>query len=537
MCIDKIGLCYKIVSVLLLFLGVTTPFFLMRYGINFTDEPYQIMNAMEYLQNPSTIFSSYIYNILGNTFGFELLKMRIIMAIISIVTVIIPVLYFYLKRRSVWETMFVGGLALLLMSAIQQKSTLVGWDILSNLCLSFSTVIILTYMEGKKNIALMVLLGVFVAMTTLSRIPNIILVPITLIAIIINKKYTHKFRDIVIYFASLCTSVLLIIKWIYGDLNAYIIAWNEWGFTDNHNLLNLLEIYVNDCQSLVCVIGLITLVYVSLYVVSRYNTKTHLKSRKYIVALIWFIFFIKLLYKYEFLNILTNSLYNSIYLLMLLYIYYKNRNNIVRAIQNRELLIIFLCSLVSAAGSDTGCFKIANITSILYLLPMFLPISSKIANNTIAIVILSILMYFPCSKARESFSDEGIVQATTMLNLPNLTGIYTTPANSEILVDIYEAEKTSSVHDVLFVGFGRQIFEYMLDCRANYSRYDFFGLLDDKKYILQTKTYLEQNPTIKRVYVVNKKYLYDSPLDSMLENNGYKLSNKKSCYKVYDKVN
>ena len=124
-----------------------------------------------------------------------------------------------------------------------------------------------------------------------------------------------------------------------------------------------------------------------------------------------------------------------------------------------------------------------------------------------------------------------------LFSLPYISGIYTTPANSEILKEVYEAEKRSSAQDVLFVGFGRQIFEYILDCRANYAHHNFLGILDNEKYVLETKAYLEQNPTIKRVYIINIRYLYDTQLDSMLEKNGYKLSNIKSRYKVYDKVN
>ncbi|MBE6319267.1 MAG: hypothetical protein E7081_09900 [Bacteroidales bacterium] len=85
------NLSYKVFSVIVLILGVVSPFYLMHYGINFSDEPYQIMNAMDYLQNPSTILSAYIYNLIGKCCGFSLLSMRTITVIISIVTLFIPI--------------------------------------------------------------------------------------------------------------------------------------------------------------------------------------------------------------------------------------------------------------------------------------------------------------------------------------------------------------------------------------------------------------------------------------------------------------
>lgn len=136
MCVGRKKIYYQFLSELVLLLGIAIPFFLMRYSINFSDEPYQILNAMDYHQNPATIFSTYIYHLLGEICGYRLLTMRAFMAIFSIITVFVPTLYFYFNRRNVLEAMIVGGLALLLLSIIQQKSTLVGWDILSNLTLT-----------------------------------------------------------------------------------------------------------------------------------------------------------------------------------------------------------------------------------------------------------------------------------------------------------------------------------------------------------------------------------------------------------------
>ena len=135
------------------------------------------------------------------------------------------------------------------------------------------------------------------------------------------------------------------------------------------------------------------------------------------------------------------------------------------------------------------------------------------------------------------FFDEGLAQCTECLDLPNLKGIYTTPANEEILKTVLEKEKDSSAQDVLFVGFGRQLFEYMLNCRADYAPHDFFGTIEDENYISATKKYLEKNSTIKRVYIVNRLYMYYSNMDTMLVELGYSLTDEQSCYRIYEKTN
>jgi hypothetical protein len=282
--------------------------------------------------------------------------------------------------------------------------------------------------------------------------------------------------------------------------------------------------------------GLVALVYLSFFAIKRYATHSNSMKLNLIVVLFWLSFFMLLFYKYEQINILTNRLYTAIYLWIIIDVWDKSRGKASMQIKNKVLLIVFLCSIIPAAGSDTGWFKIANITSIVYLLPMFVNVVSKIAKTTVVLIFVSIFMYSPCNKARELYYDEGLVQATAQLNVSYFAGIYTAPANKEILMEVEEKEKYSSTKDVLFVGFGRQLFEYMLNCRAHYSRHDFRGSLRNEEYILATKTYLERTPTIKRVYLVDWIYLDYTNMDVMLEGKGYELTKVRNCYKIYEKV-
>ena len=538
MWINKNSFCYKLMSVLVLMIGLIMPFFLMRYSINFSDEPYQIMNAMDYHQNPSTIFSAYIYHLFGNYCGFELLTMRIFMAIIMIITMAIPIYYYYSERKNVWETMCVGGLAILLMSGIQQKSSLVGWDILSYLCLCVSTGLMLLYVKKYKSIGVVALMGVFIAMATMSRIPNIVIVPIALWCVLNDKGDRMRARKNTLTFLLTFIFSVLIIIWItYGDVKSYIDAWYDWGVSSEHGLLHMLVIHLKDIRPPMLLMGLCVLLYLSIYAITRYDERLYSKKRIIILVAFWLILLFSLCYEYEHLNSFTNNLITSSYLLMLIYIWLKNRreNNFIK--DKKLLLIVLLSSLVPAIGSNTGWFKIANIISIVFLLPMFLPIASKTAKDVLLILIGAILLYFPINKAREMFFDEGLAQCTERLDLPNLRGIYTTPANNETLMSVYDKEKDSSAKDVLFVGFGRQLFEYMLECRANYAQHDFYGTIEDEKYISATKEYLDKNSTIKRVYIVNRLYMYYSDMDTMLVEKGYSLTDEQSCYRIYEKSN
>lgn len=127
-------------------------------------------------------------------------------------------------------------------------------------------------------------------------------------------------------------------------------------------------------------------------------------------------------------------------------------------------------------------------------------------------------------------------KTTAQLSVPYLNGIYTTNENKDLLNYVYEKERNSTAEDVLFVGFGRQMFEYILDCRAHYARQDFYGILEDEKYISSTKEYLSRVSTIKSVYVVNRNYLdYNTPMDDMLNEIGFKLKKRENCYREYEK--
>lgn len=536
MCINKNSFSYKLISIFVMMVGLFLLFFLMRYSINFSDEPYQIMNAIDYYQNPSTIFSAYIYHIFGNCCGFELLTMRFLMAIIVIITIIVPISYFYFERKNVWEAICVGGFAILLMSGIQQKTTLVGWDIISNLFLCVSTGLMLLYAKCNRSIVVVILLGAFIAMATMSRIPNVVIVPIALWCILLDggDKLQIK-KNIFAFLLAFVISVLLIIWITYGDVKSYIDAWYEWGVSSEHGLLHMLVIYLKDIRPPLLLMGLYVLLYLSIYAITRYDIRLYSKKRNFLLGAFWVVLLFSLCYEYEHINSFTNNLITSGYLLILIYIWLKSRKNDCFKTIKTELLIVLFCSLVPAIGSNTGWFKVANIVSIVFMMPIFLPIASKTTKQVLLVFLGAILLYFPINKAREMFFDEGLVQCTECLELPNLKGIYTTPENEEILKMVLEKEKDSSAQDVLFVGFGRQLFEYMLDCRANYASHDFFGTIEDENYISATKKYLEKNSTIKRVYIVNRLYMYYSNMDTMLVELGYSLTDEQSCYRIYEK--
>lgn len=532
-------LSYKVFSVIVLILGVVSPFYLMHYGINFSDEPYQIMNAMDYLQNPSTILSAYIYNLIGKCCGFSLLSMRTITVIISIVTLFIPILYFYNKHRNIWDTICVGGMALFFMSAIQLKTILVGWDILSNLFIALSTIIMLFIVKGRKLIVGYLLLGVFVALAILSRFPNAVLIPIVMCVICVNNETINiKLKYTILFFISMCITMYLVIIYIYVDLNSYIIAWQEWGVSNGHEFIGLLKIYIKDIIPYICFMGIIIMAYLSLYLLIQIGGNLRYSKGRYLVMVFWTSLFLLILYQYEHLNIMTNNLYTSLYLLIMLYILYKNLIGENSKIVKKILLVVFLCSIVPAVGSNTGWFKMANISSIIYLLTLFLPYITKIIKDTLIILLVTLFVFFPYNKIKKLFNDEGLSKTTALLDVPFLNGIYTTDENKELLNYVYEKECNSTTNDVLFVGFGRQMFEYILDCRAHYARHDFFGILEDEKYISSTKKYLDRISTIKRVYVINRSHLYyNTPMDDMLNEIGFKLIKREYCYREYERTN
>ena len=531
------NLTYKFFSVIVLILGVVSPFYLMRYGINFSDEPYQIMSAMDYLQNPSTILSAYIYNLIGQCCDFSLLSMRAITAIISIITLLIPLLYFYNKRRNIWDTLCVGGIALFLMSAIQQKTILVGWDILSNLFIALSTIILLYIVEAKRLVAGYLLLVFFVALAIMSRIPNVVLIPIVLCVICINSgAINNKLKDVISFVISMCVTMLFVIIYLYGDINSYIIAWQEWGVSNGHDFLDLLKIYLKDIVPYICLMGIIIMIYLSLYYLKQIGGNLKYTKVKYLVMAFWSSLLLLILYQYESLNIVTSNIYTSIYILIALYILYKNQIGENSKTIKKILFVVFLCSLVSAIGSNTGWFKVAHIPSIICLLTLFLPYITKTIKDTLTILLVALFLFLPYSKIRESFFDKGLSKTTAQLSEPYLNGIYTTNENKDLLNYVYEKERNSTAEDVLFVGFGRQMFEYILDCRAHYARQDFYGILEDEKYISSTKEYLSRVSTIKRVYVVNRNYLYyNTPMDDMLNEIGFKLMKRENCYREYEK--
>lgn len=96
-------------------IGVLSPFLFLPFSLHWADEPYQMMNAMDYLNNPVAVLSSYFLYLCGDNFGWELLNLRIFESIISSITILISVLYYYVRTKKLISSLYMlGGCSLLL---------------------------------------------------------------------------------------------------------------------------------------------------------------------------------------------------------------------------------------------------------------------------------------------------------------------------------------------------------------------------------------------------------------------------------------
>lgn len=168
--------------------GVAMPLWLMRHGINYQDEPYQMLNAAEYGSTPFAPGSALAGYIWSSIFGFNLLSFRVLSVICMLGSMAIPAIYLYRRGGGLSTALAVFGVGAMWITLIPAKGYLYSWDSLSTLCLSATAVASLSY-ANRPSMAKAVAIGCLAALATLARVPD---AAVILVGIFVVTKFAPK---------------------------------------------------------------------------------------------------------------------------------------------------------------------------------------------------------------------------------------------------------------------------------------------------------------------------------------------------------
>lgn len=441
--------------------------FFTGFGFDVNDEAYQTMNAMNPLINPQAILASSISNLYGRIFGFSLHSMRILTFILAVVTIASSTLYFYRRmpeRINLAMLLFFTLVATSLCMPV--KSRLIGWDCYAVLFTTLSLIAILRIWNGG-GYKQVILLGLTAACAILSRFPDVVIVPVGVVAMfaVRNDGLRHGVSRSVVFLVSMILFMTVILGFIYeGDPMQWIVALRE-NFVSGHSVERLIANYIHTgkFELLDCVALCLFLV-----IVVRFG-RGH--GGYVVLALSLFVAVVLgvLIMKIDRIHYPVTRMLTSCIIIMLVVYVVKARQFRWRALF--QALVILGCCVTPMAGSDGGTFKFMNTSTI----PLVLILLSSIDDDFVVsvsrkmtyAVISACAVVMPFYTSRHTVFDGGWLDAVYSVDHVMLHGNTTTESRSRDIRDMIAEGRKVLPDNVMIIGDNNRRFfsEYLWGSR------------------------------------------------------------------------
>ena len=529
---------YYFFAVLSVFVFIL-PYYFCRYGIDFTDTPYHLLNAREYARFPSVVLSYWIINGWQACVGLNILYSRFF-------AVFLWQLAFILASTSVKcsfarRVIFFDAFNTLLASA---GSLILGYDTVSILFIAATFACIAQVVKSQSKAWIWVAsAGVFSAFATVARLPNLLLVGLCLAVFpLLTYKNTGfswalLIKRSALYLVVFVLTLDVVLISFYGGIEGVLSKFtqNLSGESSSYGLVPLLKKYI--IHFLYC-LKWVGLVYLSVSGLETIQKIT--KRRRWTILFCVICFLVGFVYLY-----LAMSMYypDLVFLLSAVMVCQVLGMFNVKRGQRRVLStdIVFGCtvlvfSLIPAAGSNTGLLKIASV--------LFLPVttaafwfyfSSPMKHITISAIMLAAVC-IPVQRIKTQYEEAPIQKTNSAVDHPYLYGVLTTPERKCYLEIILNEVKERN-RQCIFVGKMRHIFEYLTGSSGEYSQ-NFWGTLNDDNYVMDLKKYLQTNK-IDSIFIVSD-YPETPPrfdqnsIETMLVDLGYVAESRNMPFKRYD---
>ncbi len=406
-------------SLLLAAAGPVFMFRLMRHGINYQDEPYQMLNALEYTSTPLAPLSAWVGHLWSLAFGYNLLSFRAFAAITAVLAMALPCVMLYRRTGKPDLSLATFGCGCAWLALVPAKSFLYGWDNLSTLAIVAAACLCVSYLS-RATIARSILIGLCCGVAVGARIPNIAVVAVAGTIVVYfapdGRKTCHFLA-----FAGACA--LCVAAWviaIHASVSNYAGCLSS-NIITGHNLLYLLHGYEHTIQIAVqftCYAGAIVILACIVHgwgamIVAA--TVLALGSRMP-----------------DFPAFYTPG-FLSLGLLAAALVYLRKHKS--------PVIIISSFALCATAGSDLGLEKVITVQFI----PVLFAVSTLRQRDVLlrASAVISAICFYASIQiqAETSFEDPGFRHTTVRVDSTPFSGICTTP---ERAAEIQELERIIS---------------------------------------------------------------------------------------------
>lgn len=512
---QKSGNVVAVLSVVSVAVGIMLNYVLVRYGLNFGDEPYQIMNCMDVHNSPLSPLTSLTGLVLGEFTDFGWMAFRYLAVTLNMLAAVIGCLYLYRRTRSVIFTAMVCMLVVVLTGLSRSYHNVFGWDSWTVFFVVLLTYNFLLFIEKPGKIRLLAISAVS-ALTVLVRIPNAISVVIVWGFLIIlpfvrigsedgriRYKGAYCYAWIYLLVTIVITGIILIM--LYGSLGNYLTCLRN-NILTAHDPVNMVIANV-----WAVVLYLFDMLAIAMYMLLLQRIRTVSAGRRYgrvtvcgiaATGVIWLVLMMHLHYE-----TLKNVWYDVIWVIVAFcYVIWKdwlvgNRRDVIAGAF--LLLIGYTCCF----GSNTTLVKYPGILFVPFCISLLLPIVGKANVKFFTLVaMLPLLITDLWLLPDTSFlSNEGVKNASAEIKEGRGTGIHSVPENVETVDALERLRKRYPAADIVVVGTGpdRFLYEYLLASRGDFAPHDWSGemIFNTQAYTAFLKDRLDKSRDAIAVYV------------------------------------
>ena len=525
-------LCFGILAAVLTFC-----FSLLKYSFYPVDEPYQIMNSMDYLNSPLAPLTAILDHFTNSLCGYDMLSAKYVGFLYMVLTIALSCTFFYNRTKRICISVLMCAILILLTTWYFNTAMLIGWD---RQTMFFTTIVILLfikYVETNK-IAYLIATAFATCITTLCRIPSIAIIPILFIIILINKNLNiqTRIKHAFIYAISAIIFIFAFIIIMYGSIGNYA-CYIKANLISNHGIYGLTIYYF---------VHFVTTMFPLCAVYCTYKVLTMIQHHIYAVFLFAVFAIIAFIYDMRINPISHNSLRLINATIMLLefvaiYKFYKES-------KTKELIIIlavFFVSFTPLLGSNTGLQKFLSYSVFPIILCLLKPIINKSFIITSGIIVVSSLSMISITMINGGgvVIRTSITESTLEFDFHPIKGIRVNPEWGSTINKIRQDIEDFKDDKILVVGTysDRYFLEWIYNSRNEYLSHDFensnkFNEYQYVDYISNKIKDSKENITVLYLY---EKYFweesnnpYESKMSQMLESN-MDLAIKKDKYAIF----
>jgi len=528
----------RLLSVVMLILGIAFPYIGLGNDMLGRDEAYQALCVMNYSDSPLAMLTFYIGNLWIGLFGNEIIWLRRLMVLCYQVSIAISCIYLYYRTR---RLMLVSTLFLTMCLGVRYVAmSLYGWDAGAYPFMTIFMVALLIYATSP-SLGKIIFVGCTAGFMVMSRVPTLAALPFILVAIIYVRRGADGSCDVrtvlsdslvgLMLFA--VTVLLVILLMTSGNIDNYISAWTSDNIINGHFDKDMLIWRWKDvARRTVTAFYPMMLCFAGACYMLR--VQRHYRLNLLLTALVCTVLSFYFLKTYNLYLEYAAGIYESFFLLIIFLPWlYNMTHKIPVSVSVFPLVVIAFCSILAGIGSDGFLERPMTVNTIPLLCIFIYDKFRGVMRYFLSFALLSAFAMFAFLVVSEAkgleydFSDK-----------QHMAGIKTKARGGNVVErfmqvsPVIESLKSRGI-DCSIVGTDRYEFDYVFNNAVSYNLHH-FHYFDREDDIMLLQGVMNKFDWILVIYSADSANYPET--ETYLYNHGYDLADQDAYFRLFRRV-